>query len=118
MARYNDKRTNAFELLTQIYVNLKALAELSSDADKALLSHAVRAQQFASVWMRCTTEMGRRDMKMEARNLVEKAALSTSPLHFAFIQLGNAWQRFGECEYKTARDLATQAAKQALIAPR
>lgn len=97
---------------------VSTLAHDASKTDKALLNIAHRAQHFASVWVRCTTEAGRREMTAVARELSAKAiAESKTPVSLALFSLGFAFQQFAQCNYRHACRHATEARRVADVSP-
>lgn len=109
MAKHSDKQGAAFVLLADSLTFICDVANRSSDADKSLVSIAREVEKFASVWVRCTTEHGRADMKANARALKENAQDIRTPAGLAFYSLGMAYNKFAECDYRTSNDYALQA---------
>lgn len=94
--------------VTEMYLGnaLGFIAKKVNDSELAKLGED--CAKYASVLVRCTTDAGRRNMKVSAQALIDRARETESP---AFASLGVAYQAMAETDYKTASEYMAQARK-------
>lgn len=117
MPKYSPNQSTSYTVLSDTLATVRNVAATSTDADKALLAIANDAAKYASNWVRCNVENnGRGEMRAHARALAERALTdSHTPVSFAFMALGYAFQRFADCDYRRANEYALQAEKLATM---